>query len=73
VVSVGLIVGRIRTGRWRLSRKLTAVGVTVAAVSTVLLVATTLGRVVPNLAVLVALSASAFAVAVRWRGLLLGG
>ena len=68
VMSVGLIVGRIRIGRWRISRTLTAVGVIVAAVSTVLLVSTTLGKSVPNLAVLVALSALAFAAACAMAG-----
>jgi CubicO group peptidase (beta-lactamase class C family) len=63
LVLVGVMVRRIRTGMWRPSRNLMAGNATVAAVTTVFLVSATLGRVVPNLAVLVVLSALAFSVA----------
>lgn len=59
----GVVIRRIRVGRWRPSRSLIAVNAAIAAVSTVLLGSATLGRAVPNLAVLAVLSVLAFAIA----------
>ncbi len=71
LVFVGVAVRRIRVGTWLLSRKLMAGNAAVAALTTLMLVSVTLGRFVPNLALLVVLSALAFAVACALASLLL--
>lgn len=71
LVLVGVVVRRIRAGMWRPSRNLMAGNAAVAAVTTVLLVSVTLGRVVPNLALLAVLSALAFSFACALAAFLL--
>jgi CubicO group peptidase (beta-lactamase class C family) len=63
LVLAGIVVRRLRAGTWRLSRKLIAGNVAVAVLMTLVLVYMTLGRILPNLALLVVLSAVVFAVA----------
>jgi CubicO group peptidase (beta-lactamase class C family) len=71
LVFVAAAVRRFRVGNWRLSRHLMAGNAAVAAATTVLLVYVTLGRVLPNMALLVVLAALAFAVACAASSLLL--
>ncbi len=71
LVFVGMMVRRIRAGAWRLSRTPMAGNTRGAAEATLVLVYVTLGRVVPNLALLVVLIALAFAVACALASFLL--
>jgi CubicO group peptidase (beta-lactamase class C family) len=70
LVFVGAAVRRIRIGTWRPSRNLMVGNSAVAALATLVLVYATLGRVVPNLALLVVVSALAFTVALALAALL---
>ena len=67
---VGGVVRRIRVGTWRPSRRLMVGNATVAALATLVLVVLTLGRVVPNLALLAAQSAVVFTVVLAFAALL---
>jgi CubicO group peptidase (beta-lactamase class C family) len=56
----GIVVHRILTGRWRPARRLVVVTASVAVLMTLVLVYLTLGRILPNLALLVVLSVLVF-------------
>ncbi|MEA2000678.1 MAG: serine hydrolase domain-containing protein [Actinomycetota bacterium] len=62
LVLIGILVRRLRVGTWHLPRMLMVGNAVVAILMTLVLVYMTLGRVVPNLALLVVLSALVFAV-----------
>jgi CubicO group peptidase (beta-lactamase class C family) len=63
LVFVGVVVRRIRARTWRPSRRLIVGSAAVASLMTLVLVSVTMGRVLPNLALLVVLCTLAFAVA----------
>jgi len=71
LVSVGIIVRRVRAGTWRPSRKLLAGNAAVASLIALVLVSVTIGRVLPNLALLVFVSVLAFVVALALASLMI--
>jgi hypothetical protein len=60
---LGVVVLRIRTGQWRPTRKMVVVACVVATILTLLILAFSLGKAVPNLVLLITLCAAGFAIA----------
>jgi CubicO group peptidase (beta-lactamase class C family) len=71
LVSVGVVVRRVRAGTWRPSKKLVAGSAAVASLIALVLVSVTIGRVVPNLALLVFVSVLVFVVALSLASLVI--
>jgi CubicO group peptidase (beta-lactamase class C family) len=60
---LGVVVLRIRTGQWRPTRKMVVGACVVATILTLLILAFSLGKAVPNLVLLITLCAAGFAIA----------
>jgi CubicO group peptidase (beta-lactamase class C family) len=60
---IGVLIGRLKTGKWRPTAKVVVGAAVLAAILVLLMVAVLMGRALPNLALLITLCAAAFAIA----------